>query len=89
MLSDVNSSCTTRTRHIAARYYWLRKQVELGSLLFDYCPTEKMIADINTKALPIAQYTLLRDMIVHDTKHDDPNQPGGEDVAEYVRQVRP
>ena len=48
-----------------------------------------MIADINTKALPIAQYTLLRGMIVHDTKHDDPNQPGDEDVAEYVRQVRP
>lgn len=86
---DVNSSCTTRTRHIAARYYWLREQVELGSLIFDYCPTEQMIADINTKSLPIAQYTLLRDMIVHDTKHDDPNQPGDEDVAEYVRQVRP
>ena len=42
----------TRTKHIDVRYHWIRWVIEQGSLRLVYCPTDDMVADVLTKALP-------------------------------------
>jgi len=42
----------SRTKHIDVRYHWIRWVVEEGSLHLVYCPTDNMVADALTKALP-------------------------------------
>jgi transposase InsO family protein len=41
-----------RTKHIDIRYHFIRYTVQSGALDVIYCPTEDMVADILTKALP-------------------------------------
>jgi hypothetical protein len=40
------------TKHIDVRYHFIRWIVEQGSIWFIYCPTDEMIANSLTKALP-------------------------------------
>jgi hypothetical protein len=44
-----------RTKHIDVRFHFIRWVIENGSLRLVYCPTEDMIADTLTKALPSAK----------------------------------
>jgi hypothetical protein len=44
-----------RTKHIDMRYHWIRWVIEQGSLKLIYCPTDDMVADALTKALPSAK----------------------------------
>jgi hypothetical protein len=41
-----------RTKHIDIRYHYIRHEVDSGTFKLIYCPTDDMIADILTKALP-------------------------------------
>ena len=41
-----------RTKHIDVRYYFIRWIVEEGKIRLIYCPTNEMVADTLTKALP-------------------------------------
>jgi len=41
-----------RTKHIDIRYHFIRWIIEQGSIKLIYCPTEDMLADALTKALP-------------------------------------
>ena len=45
------NSCTGNSRHIAARYYWVKDMVDKGLVKIQYCPTELMLADFFTKPL--------------------------------------
>ena len=42
----------SRTKHIDIKYHFVRGTVEKKDVRLVYCPTEKMVADILTKALP-------------------------------------
>jgi hypothetical protein len=44
-----------RTKHIDVRYHWIHWVVEQGTLWLVYCPTDDMVADALTKALPSAK----------------------------------
>ena len=44
-----------RTKHIDVRYHWIRWVIKQGSLRLVYCPTDNMVADALTKALPSAK----------------------------------
>ena len=44
-----------RTKHIDVRYHFIRWVIEQGSLRLIYCPTDDMVADTLTKALPSAK----------------------------------
>jgi hypothetical protein len=41
-----------RTKHIDIRYHFIRDITKRGDITTVYCPTEQMVADILTKALP-------------------------------------
>ena len=46
-----NFSVNLRNKHIEVRFHFTRQVIEDGSLKLQYCPTEKMSADMFTKAL--------------------------------------
>jgi hypothetical protein len=50
--ASVSSPHHACTKHIDIRYHFIRHVVETGALNLIYCPTDEMIADILTKALP-------------------------------------
>jgi hypothetical protein len=44
-----------RTKHIDIRFHFIRYVIENGSIRLIYCPTDDMVADTLTKALPSAK----------------------------------
>ena len=49
-----------RTKHIDIRYHFVREKVEDGQVVLEYCPTQDMLADLMTKAIPAVQFDILR-----------------------------
>jgi hypothetical protein len=48
------------TRHLKIQFHYIRQLVGDKEICLEYCPTDKMIADIFTKALPRPQFEYLR-----------------------------
>jgi hypothetical protein len=40
-------------KHLDLKYFWLHDEVEKKTISVDYCPTERMPADLLTKSLPL------------------------------------
>jgi hypothetical protein len=53
-------SNSSRTRHIATRYFFVADRVRSGEVVMHYTCTEEMVADILTKALVGARFAELR-----------------------------
>lgn len=49
-----NEKAQTKIKHINVKYHHIRHLSEKGTIKLVYCPTERMLADILTKALPKA-----------------------------------
>jgi hypothetical protein len=43
------------TKHINVQYHWIRWVIEQGAIKVIYCPTDDMVANMLTKALPSAK----------------------------------
>ena len=41
-----------RMKHLDLRFFWLRDEVQKKTISIFYCPTDRMPADVLTKALP-------------------------------------
>eukprot|EP00794_Sanderia_malayensis_P004477 gene4477-biopygen3644 len=52
-----------KTKHISIKYHFIREAVEKNEIMLQYCPTNEMLADILTKALPKERFKELRDLI--------------------------
>jgi hypothetical protein len=55
-----------RTRHLRARQYGVKQQIDAGEYTIEYCVTEAMIADVLTKPLQGAKYILFVDSMTLD-----------------------
>ena len=51
------------TKHIDIRYHFICEVISCGLVDLQYCPTEDMVADILTKALPRATFEQLRSLL--------------------------
>jgi hypothetical protein len=58
-------SNSSRTRHIAIRYYWIADRVASKELRLEYLRTEDMLADILSKPLVGAKFTQMRDQLLN------------------------
>ena len=56
-----------RTKHIDIRHHFIKELVEKKEIVLKYLPTERMVADIFTKALSKIRYTALRDALLNTT----------------------
>lgn len=52
-----------RMKHIDLRYHFIRQNVENGDIELTYCPTQIMLADIFTKAIPRVKYNTLKGLM--------------------------
>ena len=52
-----------RLKHIQLRLYWLRDVVEQGEIAPEYVPSEGMVADLLTKALPVSKVCEFRGLM--------------------------
>jgi Reverse transcriptase (RNA-dependent DNA polymerase). len=55
-----NKKFSSRTKHIATKYHYVRELKEKGIMEYKYCPTELMVADLLTKPLNNIKLTSLR-----------------------------
>ena len=61
MLLEKNGhmSCGKNTKHINARYFFIKHRENTKEIQVEYCPTGKMIADYYTKPLQGSKFTTL------------------------------
>src|ERR1700730_11124114 len=52
LMSDADGSFHARTKHIDLRYHFICYTVQEGKIKLIYCPTDDMVANTLTKALP-------------------------------------
>lgn len=50
-----------RIKHVDIKFHFLRNRIELGDISIVYCPTDRMLADIFTKALAKDRFLVLRE----------------------------
>ena len=58
-------SSSKRTKHIKAKYFFVRHFHKTGELDLQYCPTERMWADVLTKPLQGAKFRLMRAFLMN------------------------
>ena len=68
-------SSSKRTKHIKAKYFFIRHFHKTGELDLQYCPTEQMWADVLTKPLQGAKFRLMRAFLMNCPidYYDDPD----------------
>jgi hypothetical protein len=64
-LAENGRSNSSRTRHIAIRYFFISDKIASGEIKVEYLNTEDMIADILTKPLQGALFRRLRSLLLN------------------------
>ena len=70
MLKNGRRSCSSRSKHIGVRYFFIKDRIDNGTIDVEYCPTEIMLADFFTKALQGNGFRKFRDVVLGE-KHID------------------
>lgn len=60
-----NRLAGSKSRHVKVDFHYVKELVQQKEVEFYYTPTEEMVADIMTKALPIVQFEYLRDVLLN------------------------
>jgi hypothetical protein len=74
-----------RTKHIKAKFFFIKDRVDDGEMRIVHCPTEKMWADIMTKPLQGRAFRVMRAKLMNcDVDYDN-----GETPAQVIHKPRP
>jgi hypothetical protein len=57
-----NPTQHAQTKHIDVQHHFVRERVENGEVIFEYCSTEDMVADVLTKEIPKKRHNKLTTM---------------------------
>ena len=65
MLLEQNgmTSISKHTKHIMARYYFIKDRISVGEIVVKHCPTREMLADYFTNPLQGALFQKFREEI--------------------------
>jgi hypothetical protein len=68
-----------KTKHIVIKFHHAKDEQEKGNVKFDYIASEDNVADLLTKALPVARHQALTESLgLHEVKvSDTPQKEGG------------
>ena len=64
-MAEKGRSTSKKTRHINARYFFIKDRIETGDTVFQYLAAKDMIADVLTKPLPGKQFRRLRGLLLN------------------------
>ena len=64
MEKNGRQSCTSNSKHVDIRYFFVKDRVEKKEIIIEHCPTDKMVADYFTKPLQGALFNKLRRVIM-------------------------
>jgi hypothetical protein len=73
-----------KTKHMDARYFFIKDRINSEGIKIEYCPTEKMIADFLTKPLQGSKFRQFRDVILGH-KHVDTLNESAENSTSQER----
>ncbi len=77
ILLEVNGKGSTskRTKHIKVRYFFVKDKINSGEMVVEYCPKDRMWADVLTKPLQGTEYKVFRSKLMNvpvDFSNKDP-----------------
>ena len=58
------NSCTGNSRHVKVRYFFTKDLVDKKEIRIEYCPSERMLSDYNTKPLQGKLFHIFRSVIM-------------------------
>lgn len=64
MITNGKASCSSRSRHIHIRYFFVKDIFERENIQVQHCPTDRMVADFYTKPVQGKQFKELRAIIM-------------------------
>jgi hypothetical protein len=64
MAKNGRNSCTSNSRHIDIRYFFVKDRVDKGEFEIQYCPTYMMLANFFTKSLQGKAFRVYRDVVM-------------------------
>ena len=70
-LAENGRSNSSRTRHIAIRFFFISDRINSKEIVVEYMKTQDMIADILTKPMQGAQFRRLRSLLLNSDTSDD------------------
>ena len=99
MAENGKMSCSSKSRHISIKFFWITHRVKQGLLRVQHCPTDIMLADFFTKPLQGKKFIMFCRVIMgwdnvstlwqYALKNNSPGEivPSKERVEEKVKTV--
>jgi hypothetical protein len=64
MAKNGKLSCSSKSRHINIKFFWIADRVKQGKMTIKHCPTDIMLADFFTKPLQGKKFNMFREVIM-------------------------
>ena len=64
MAKNGKLSCSSRSRHINIKFFWITDRVKKGRIQVKHCATDRMVADFFTKPLQGSKFHTFREIIM-------------------------